>query len=161
MASTITLTEALKLQQSIETSNFKIINHGSGLYGIAVRMKNGTGSASVLGSLVSVSQAADNVFILQNNEYDSIGVVAESGVANGEECYVIISGVARVLFKDGESSTRGNILLAADTDGRGYNVANPGGGLPGTDAHFKECGHVLQSVSSGTNILVYCVLHFN
>jgi hypothetical protein len=50
--------------------------------------------------------------------------------------------VCQVLSKDTVASTRGNILLAGDTDGRAIDIANPGGGLPGTDTHFKECGHI-------------------
>mgnify|MGYP007112908832 CR=1 FL=1 len=69
--------------------------------------------------------------------------------------------VAQVLFKDSVAATHGNILLAGDTDGRAIDVANPGGGLPGTDTHFKECGHVLESKTAGTGVLALCSLHFN
>lgn len=53
------------------------------------------------------------------------------------------------------------ILLAGDTDGRAIDIANPGGGLPGTDTHFKECGHVLQGKDAGTGVLALASLHFN
>jgi hypothetical protein len=133
----------------------------TGERGVLVKMINRTGGASVKGSLVSPSTTADKEAILQANEYDTIGVVQESGVAEGSEMWVWISGFAQVLFKDSTAAVRGNILIAADTDGRGAGVANPGSGLPATDTHFKECGHVLESKNAGTNVLVLCNLHFN
>lgn len=129
--------------------------------GFLIRGINRTGGNSVKGTLVSASTTADREFIKQANEYDCCGVVQESGIAEGSEMWIWISGVAQVLFKDGVAATRGNILLAGDTDGRAIDAANPGGGLPGTDTHFKECGHVLQSVTAGTNTLALAILHFN
>lgn len=130
--------------------------------GFLVRIANGTGSASVKGSLVSASTAANDRFILQANEFDTIGVVAESGIANAALTWIWVTGsVCQVLYKNGSAATRGNILLAADTDGRAIDITNPGSGLPGTDTHFKECGHVLESKSAGTNVLALAMLHFN
>lgn len=130
--------------------------------GFMVQLTNGTGSASVKGNLVSCSTTANDTFILQGNEYDTIGVVAEAGIANGELTWVWVNGsICEVLYKDNTTATHGNILIAADTDGRAIDIANPGGGLPGTDTHFKECGHVLESASAGTNVLVLASLHFN
>ena len=129
--------------------------------GIVIYMVNGTGQASVKGSLVSASTSADNKFILQSNEYDTIGIVYDNGIADGGKCRIVIAGIAEVLFKDTVAATRGNVLIAADTDGRGTGIANPGSGLPATDTHFKECGHVLESKDAGTNVLVKCIVHFN
>lgn len=130
--------------------------------GFLVQLTNGTGSASVKGSLVACSTTADDTFTLQANEYDTIGVVAESGIANGELTWVWVNGsICRVLYKDAVAATHGNILIAADTNGRAIDIANPGGGLPGTDTHFKECGHVLESAVAGTDLLVLASLHFN
>lgn len=130
--------------------------------GFLVKMVNRTGHSSVKGELVSCSTTADREAILQASEYDTVGVVQEAGVAEASEMWVWMTGsVCQVLYKDSTAATRGNILLAGDTDGRAIDVANPGGGLPGTDTHFKECGHVMESKSAGTNVLVLCVLHFN
>jgi len=130
--------------------------------GFLVKMINRTGRSSVKGELVSLSTSTDREVILQANEYDTIGVVQEAGIAEGSEMWVWMNGsVCQVLFKDTVASTRGNILLAADTDGRAIDIANPGGGLPGTDTHFKECGHIMETKTGGTNVLVLAILHFN
>ena len=130
--------------------------------GLLIKFINRTGHASVKGELVACSTATDREVILQANEYDTIAVVQQAGVAEGSEMWCWVNGsVCDVLAKDSTAFTRGNILIAADTDGRADNLANPGGGLPGTDTHFKECGHVMESAAGGTNVLVLCCLHFN
>lgn len=130
--------------------------------GLLVKHINRTGGLSVKGTLISCSTSADREIIKQANEYDTIGVIAEAGIAEGAEVWCWCNGsVCQVLFKDGVAATRGNILVAADTDGRAIDLVNPGGGLPGTDTHFKECGHMLQSVNAGTNVLALASLHFN
>ena len=130
--------------------------------GFLIKMINRTGHSSVKGELVACSTSADREAILQSSEYDTIGVVQEASVAEGSEMWCWLNGsVCQVLYKNSVAATRGNILLAADTDGRAIDVANPGGGLPGTDTHFKECGHVMETKSSGTNVLALAILHFN
>ena len=102
---------------------------------------------------------------MQANTYDVIGVCAESGVAEGSEMWIwTVGSRCQVLYKENTASTAGHILVADAVDGRGSDVANPGGGLPGTDLHFTECGHVCQSVAAGgagVSNLVLCELHFN
>lgn len=140
------------------------IGYDSGSYerGFLIKMINRTGASSVKGLLVSLSTTADREAIKQANEYDTIGVIEEAGVAEGSEMWVWMNGsVCQVMLKDGVGVTRGDILLAADTDGRAISAANPGSGLPATDTHFKECGHVMASQSGGTNQVVLAMLHFN
>lgn len=139
---------------------FRPIKHANGLTGLAVRLINGTGQPSVLGSVVAISPAADNCFILQTNEFDAIGVVAESGRATGQVTWVIISGVAKVLFKNGVAPVRGNVALSADTDGRATYIAVPSAN-PIQAEHFKEIGHVMESKQAGTNIIANVLIHFN
>lgn len=130
--------------------------------GFLLKMVNRTGGSSVKGTLVSASTAADREVIKQTNEYDTLGVVQEPGIAEGSEMWVWLTGsIAQVLMKNSTAVTRSDILLAADTDGRALNAANPGGGLPGTDTHFKECGHFIESKSSRTDVLALACLHFN
>lgn len=130
--------------------------------GFLCKFINRTGHTSVKGELVAVSTSADREVVLQSSEYDTIGVVQEAGVAEGSEMWVWLNGsVCQVLYKDSNAATHGNILIAADTDGRAIDIANPGSGLPAVDVHFKECGHVLQSATAGTNVLALANLHFN
>ena len=134
----------------------------TGESGELTRGINRTGATSVKGTLLSCSTSADNEYILQANEYDTIGVCAESGIAEGSLMWIWNPGSkCQVLFKDTVAATHGNILIAADTDGRAIDISNPGGGLPGTDTHFKECGHVCESKNAGTNVLVLCETHMN
>lgn len=130
--------------------------------GYLIKMINRTGASSVKGLLVSCSTATDREVIKQANEYDTIGVIEEAGVAEGSEMWVWMTGsVCQVLMKDTVAAVRGDILLAADTDGRAIGTSNPGSGLPATDTHFKECGHFLESKTGGTDVLALAVLHFN
>jgi hypothetical protein len=134
----------------------------TGERGVQVKIINRTGHTSVKGELVSCSTTADKEAILQANEYDTIGVVDEAGVAEASEMWIWMPGsICQVLYKDSTASTHGNILIASATDGRAEDIANPGGGLPGTDTHFKECGHVLETKVGGTNVLVLAAIHFN
>jgi hypothetical protein len=126
----------------------------TGERGFLTKIINRTGHASVKGEGVSASTTADKEVVLQANEYDCVGVVAESGIAEGAEMWVWGDGsICQVLYKNSTTVTRGELLLAADTDGRFTTIANPGSGLPATDTHFKECGHVMESKGSGTNVL--------
>lgn len=129
--------------------------------GFLTKMVNRTGHTSVKGEIISCSTTADNEAILQNNEYDAIGIVAEEGITEGSEMWVWKSGSrAQVLYKDSTAATRGYILLAADTDGRAIDIAVPSSN-PVVAQHFKECGHVCESKDAGTNVLVLSDLHFN
>lgn len=130
--------------------------------GFLAKFINRTGHTSVKGELVACSTATDREVILQANEFDTIGVVQEAGVAEASEMWIWLNGsVCQVLYKNSTAATRGNLLLAADTDGRCIDVTNPGSGVPATETHFKECGHVLQSVGAGTNVLALAMIHFN
>lgn len=129
--------------------------------GMLVKFINRTGGASVKGTLVALSPTADREVIKEANEFDCVGVVQEAGVAEASEMWVWVNGsVAQVLYKDSVAATRGYVLLAADTDGRAIDVAVPSSN-PVVAEHFKECGHVMESKSAGTNVLVLVALHFN
>lgn len=134
----------------------------TGERGMVLRVTNRTGGSSIKGMIVSPSQTADREFTAQSNEFDSVGVVAASGVPEGGQMWVwAIGAICQVLIKDGTSVARGNLLIAADDDGRGLGITNPGVGLPAAETHFKECGHVLESKDAGTNVLALCMIHFN
>lgn len=129
--------------------------------GFLLKVVNRTGHTSVKGELVACSTTADREIVLQTAEFDTIGVVAEAGVAEGSEMYIWVNGsFCQVLYKDSVAATRGYVLLAADTDGRAIDIAVPSSN-PIVAEHFKECGHVMESKSAGTNVLALCVIHFN
>jgi hypothetical protein len=132
--------------------------------GLAVRLINGTGAPTVKGTLVTASRSADLTAVAQTNMFDTFGVMYESGVAAGAWCWVVVSGLAQVLYAAGETATRGNVCVANTTDGRASDIANFGGGLPAADEHFKEIGHVLETKvpkDAQTSVLAFVNLHFN
>ena len=137
------------------------VDTATGERGLVQKMKNKTGGNTVKGTVVSASDGTDNSFKAQADEFDTIGVVAEAGVADAAEAWIWLNGsICQVLWKDGQSATREYVALAADTDGRAYNVAVPTSN-PVVAEHFKEIGHVLETKGSGTDVLVLCHLHFN
>jgi len=127
--------------------------------GLTVDLINDTGALSVKGSVVEASSAVDSAFQLQSTRLEAIGIVYDSGIADGELCRVVVSGIADVLLENGQSATRGNWLGCAPTAGRAYTNSIPPP-IAVTD-HFRELGHCLQSVNSGTDVLVRAMVHFN
>jgi hypothetical protein len=132
--------------------------------GLAILLTNKTGAASVKGSLVKADTAVDNAFILTAaDDQECIGVVFDDGVADGNQAWVVIFGIAQVLLKDTTASTRGNWIKTSDTAGRADATlaAPPGGGVTQLDEHMQEVGHCMESKGSGTDVLARAVLHFN
>jgi hypothetical protein len=130
--------------------------------GLAVLLTNKTGAASVKGTVVTTSTTQDNAFSTETAEFEAAGIVYDSGVADGAECWVVVSGIAEVLIKDGTAATRGFWTRCADTDGRAEPTAAPTGiGALDVAEHFKEIGHCLESKAAGTDVLAKVLLHFN
>jgi hypothetical protein len=130
--------------------------------GFLLKVTNRTGASSVKGLLVSASTTTDREAIKQANEFDCFGIIQEAGVAEGSEMWIWMNGsICQVMFKDGVTPARGEVAMCADTDGRADRFANPGSGLPAIETHFKEIGHLLESKSSGTDVLALVCLHFN
>jgi hypothetical protein len=121
--------------------------------GIAVKMTNKTGAESVKGSIVSLSTETDNAFALAAIDASGVvGVVYESGVANGAECWVVVKGIAETLFTN--NITHGMYARApidADTDevaGRAVGAAIPAATF-NTDAYLARFGFVMESKAAG------------
>jgi len=130
--------------------------------GLAVKLTNRTGAASVKGSVLTMSTAYDAAFALQTAEFDGVAVAYESGIADGAESWVVVSGIAEVLLKDGTAATHGAWTKCADTDGRAEATIPPSGiGALSTADHFKEIGHCIESKAAGTDVLAKVVLHWN
>lgn len=129
--------------------------------GIAVLLPNDTGAASVRGTVV---ESSDDVYrgfkVAVADCIDMDGVVYEDGVADGEDCWVVISGYADALLEDGTDGTLDNwVGISTTQDGRIVaNVASP----PNQARHFQECGHCKQTTTgAGNNVLCGINLHWN
>ena len=132
--------------------------------GIAVKMINKTGAASVKGTVVMPSDSTNNaVEKIVINEPDPIGVIYDADIADGAEVWVVVSGIADVLFIG--NTTRGHLA-------RGFITAESGTYVTGqalseaiptspfaTDKHFYEIGHVIESRTGAG--LAKTMLHFN
>ena len=133
--------------------------------GLAVRMVNKTGANSIKGSVVGVynDSAIDNaVKNIVVNIPDPIGVMYENGVSDGFDVWVVVSGIAEVLFIG--DTTRGYLargFVGSDSGYiSGYAISEALPTSPfATDKHFYEIGHVIESrVGAG---LAKCIVHFN
>jgi len=126
--------------------------------GIAIYLTNKTGSASIKGTVIEASAGTDNSFgVAPSNAVDPIGVVYDDGIADGELCRIVVAGRAQVLLKDTTGSTRGNWVEVSDVAGR----ANATLASPNQVTHFAEVGHSLETKTGGTNVLLFCMIHFN
>jgi hypothetical protein len=137
---------------------------GTGLYfttegGLAVRLANKTGVASVKGSLVMQSASVDRAFSLTTTSVaHPIGVVYEAGIADGAECLIVIAGFADALIEAGSTITRGYWAgTGAATAGRVQLEAS----VPAATQHFTEVGHCLESKANGGSTLARLILHWN
>jgi hypothetical protein len=129
--------------------------------GIAVRLTNKTGVNSIKGTVVRCSTGTDNAFEVHPiADFDPIGVVYESGIADGQECWVVFNGRCEVLVQDGIAPARENwVGTSTVTNGRAWFGGVP---VPPTDArHFQEIGHCLETKLAGVGILCFIMLHFN
>ncbi len=132
--------------------------------GLAVKMTNRTGNVTVKGEVVHPDSSNNNSVVkIVVDEPDPIGVFLHSGVANGAEAWVVVSGIADVYFVG--NTTAGHIargFLTADgasyVTGQALSEAVPTSPFA-TDKHFYELGHVLESRTGAG--LAKCVLHFN
>jgi trimeric autotransporter adhesin len=124
--------------------------------GMAILLTNKSGGTLLKGTLVQAAATADLSFVASaaDSEYP-IGVLA-ADCANNTQGWVVVSGIAEVLIKDGTSAAAGNWCGSSDVAGRAYMTTS---GAPGSN-HDKEIGHCLQTVTSGTNVLAKAVLHF-
>jgi len=132
--------------------------------GTAIYLTNKTGSASVKGELVEPSDGTDNAFKQASaDDIAVIGAVYEDGVADGDECLIVIYGRCQVLIKDGTTSTRAYWTKTSDVAGRAdaTNAAPPGGTIGALEEHMQEIGHCIESKGSGTAVLVFIMMHFN
>jgi hypothetical protein len=133
--------------------------------GSARQLINKTGAISKKGTLVEAGTAIDHsVQNVSADDPDCIGVIYEDGIADGELVWVVTHGIGDVLLEDGSASTRGYWARVSVTQAGRADITlpnPPGGTIVEIDNHFREVGHCLQSVSSGTDKLARILLHFN
>jgi hypothetical protein len=140
------------------TSRFRVTPEG----GYAIRLINKTGAASVKGTIVVAADNADSAFkTAPANSPAPYGAVYESGIADGEPCFVVVGGIADVLLKDGTAATRGNWVGVSDTAGRAYATDHPGSVPPEAAVHSRELGHCIENKDAGVGVLAKIVMHFN
>ncbi len=131
--------------------------------GLAVKLINKTGAPSIKGTILDADNTTDmGVELAAIDDVDPMGIMYNEGIADGEEVWVVTSGMAEVLYST--AVTRGTfsrVSVTADvsaTAGQAINEALP---VPpfSTDKHFQEIGHPLES--RGTPGLALTALHFN
>ncbi len=125
--------------------------------GLAVLMTNKTGGNTVAGQLVEVNIAIaiDDAFTTAVGNSDAVfGIVLVAGIADGNEAWVVISGIADVLM-DGGGCDWGDRIISSATPGSA-DVWNVGGAVA---THFLEIGHCIET--RGGAGLARAVLHFN
>lgn len=130
--------------------------------GLAIRLTNSSGVASVKGKLVTAGLGIDeSVQISHANEIDVIGTFYESGIEDGQEVWVVVCGIADVLLADNTGSARGNWVEAAVDPGYALGTETSPRSAP---QHFREAGHSLQTVTAtgeGTHVMCRIMMRFN
>lgn len=138
----------------------------TGERGTQMRLINKTGSNSVKGTVAEADDAVDQAFdVIPANEPDPIGIVYESGVADGSEAWVWMPGsLCQVLLEDGTAATRENWVYISQTDAGRADATNstpPGGTISALEDHFEELGHAAETQGSGTDVLALIHFHVN
>ena len=123
--------------------------------GIAILLTNKTGNASVQGEVVKNNSGQDNSVILTGTtDGFMLGVFLESGIADGQEAWVVIMGIAEVKA-DATGFTRGDRVIGSTATAGRVETDN----TPAVAAHFTEAGHALETAAA--NAVGQCALHFN
>lgn len=134
--------------------------------GLAIKLTNKTGGTTTKGYLAHPYASQDNAFdYTPLDEPDIIGIVfgddAGNQVGDGVECWVVVTGVAKVYCI--AAVTRGYYVrmgVTADGGAAGQGIAEAAPSSPfATDKHFQEVGHAIES--TGGAGVVTTVLHFN
>jgi hypothetical protein len=131
--------------------------------GYAIKVINDTGANSVKGTIMEASKAVDEAVILAGiDDPDPMGIMYSDGIADGEEVWVVVSGIAEVLYST--AVTRGTFARVPETGDAsataGYAIAEALPAPPfATNKHFQELGHPLESI--GAPGLAKTIIHFN
>ena len=123
--------------------------------GLAVKLINKTGAPTVKGTIVSPSTTVnDAVIISPLSGTEPCGVIYDKGIADGLECWVVIGGVAQILMQNATSATAGQWCGISPTAGRAYTATSPS-----DNTRDRQIGHILNTVTGGTNVLADVIVH--
>jgi hypothetical protein len=130
--------------------------------GLELLLVNKTGAPSVKGTVVSSHTTDFGVIKTIIDRPDPYGIIAESDVADGDNVWVTVSGIAEVLFVgDAVAGHFARICVAGDADaadGKAISEVRPSSPFA-TDKHFMEIGYVITSHTGAG--LAKVILHFN
>lgn len=150
------------VKQPDDLTNAKIAFTDEG--GLAIRLINGTGADSVKGTTIHATSTDLTVEKSAVNIPDTFGVIYEDDIPNGSEMWVVVSGIADVLFSNAPTSgyLARTPLNADDTGvkvaGKALSEAFPTSPFA-DDKHFCEIGHILETKAEAG--LAKVNLHFN
>lgn len=152
--------DSLEVGPTVLTPKVKLTSTG----GLAIMLTNKTGAASVKGEVVHPSATVNNAVVkIVVDDPDPIGVFLDSGVADGAEAWVVVSGIADVYFIGNTTSghfARGFLTADGESYVTGQALSEPLPASPFSDAkHFYEIGHVIEARTGAG--LAKVVLHFN
>jgi hypothetical protein len=146
--------------QPDDLTNAKIAFTDDG--GLAIRLINGTGADSVKGTVIHSHTSDLTVEATPVNVPDAFGVVYEDDIANGQEMWVVIAGIADVLFSNaptaGYLARTGLTVDTGEVAGQALSENIPTSPFA-TDKHFCEIGHILETKAAAG--LAKVNLHFN
>ena len=130
--------------------------------GYAILVTNGTGAPSIKGTVVHVSTTPGAVDKIPIDNPDPVGVMYDDGIPHGESVWVVIAGMAQVLYSTAVTSgTFARCPQTADptaTAGQAISESLPAPPFA-TDKHFLEIGHPIETIVSPG--LALTILHFN
>ena len=135
--------------QEYYTGKARITHDGA----ICIKLTNKSGANSVKGEVVETSALTANAVALADaNALDAIGIFYDSGIPDGEEAWIAVSGMVDVRMDAGGCALHDRIITSAPP-GRGF-VSN----TPAVAAHFQEIGHSIGIAAANGTCKV--VLHF-
>ena len=143
-------------------SETKDVETGSlfSLRGTGIQLR--AGEDLVKGNIVRCSRVEDGHVLKagttdgENGRDMPVGVVFEDCKA-GSWVKIVTNGIARVLLDGTRSGTTGDLIITSPTiSGAVLTGAEPE--VPATANHWRECGHLSDTKTSG---LAWAVIHFN
>ena len=122
------------------------------LGGFAVQMVNKTGATSVKGTIVVASATTDNgCAVAEASADDVLGVIYDSGVADGSAIWVVVGGIAEVLIENATAANlRAYVSMSTTVAGR-VNAA-------GVAASTLDIGSCIKAAVAGTDVLATILL---